>query len=337
MFNIYSYIGRRLLLAVFVLWGVVTLLFLCSILLPINPAAAYAGNRATPAVLAAIRADLGLDKPLYVQYLDYITSLLHGNLGYSFQLQESVNTLVIQYYPATFELSVFALIFSIAIGIPLGVISATRRNKLPDHVGRVVALSGAAMPNFFLGILLLLIFYHYLGFAGIGRLPPTVTPPPTVTGLYTIDSLIAGNPKLFVESLEFLVLPALTLGYATSANISRICRVSMIEVLSSEFITAAKAKGLSQRTIIYKHALRNAIVPTTTVIGLQFGGLLAGTVIVETIFGFHGIGYTLYAAIGRDDLPVITGITLVIAINFIVINLIVDLLYLRLNPRIAYS
>src|ERR1043165_603318 len=330
-----SYLFRRLVGFVAVMIGVSIITFGLSHLIPADPAVVALGDHATDAQIHAFRDKYGLNKPVPEQYLIYMTGLLRGDLGTSIRARRPVAADLRDFFPATFELSLTALVFSILIGIPAGVLSSTARNRLPDHIVRIVSLIGGSVPIFWLGLILIGFFYGRLGWLpGGARIDKFIPPPPTVTGLFTVDSLLAGNYKAFWSSVHHLVLPALALGYFSTAIIARMMRSSMLEVLNQAYVLAARAKGLSQRLVVWRHAARNALIPTVTTIGVTFGSLLSGAVLTETIFSWPGLGrYATNSAINLD-FPAVMGVTLLAALVYTITNLIVDLGYHWLDPRI---
>lgn len=335
----WHYVIRRLLLLIVVIWGTVTITFIIARILPANPVALYVGQAqiTDPKVIAQITHEWGLDQPLYIQYLAYFKNILTGNLGNSFSSQQPVINDLQTRMPATIELSIFALIFTLLIAIPVGIVSATHKNSLFDHGGRIFSIAGFSAPSFWIAIMLLLIFYRELGFVGPGRLSPEFTPPPFVTGMYTIDALIAGNLPVFFNALEHLVLPGLTLGLGGSAVTMRLLRSSMLEAINSDYIRTARMKGLRERVVIYRHAFRNALIPMTTYVGLLIGGFLSGAVLTETIFSWNGMGQYTVNAIFASDFPALQGVVLFEAFIFAGANLIVDLAYGIIDPRVRYG
>ena len=332
--NLATYILRRLGLMIFVLFGVLVITFIVSHVVPADPVAAALGSQAPAYLIEKVRHEWGLDLPLQEQFINYMWNVLHGNLGISIRTNRPVGEDLLQYFPATIELSTAAIILAVVLSIPLGVISAVRRNKLSDHITRVFSVFGISMPVFWLGLLLLAALYYKLGLVpGPGQLSFQLSPPPRVTGFLTIDSLLAGNLSLFFNYLSHLILPAFVLGFASLASITRITRSSMLEVLRQDYIRTAKAKGLRRSVVINRHALRNALIPTTTVIGLRYGSLLEGAVLTETIFAWPGVGLYSVGAILYLDFPAIMGSVLAIAVVYSVANLVVDLLYGFLDPR----
>jgi peptide/nickel transport system permease protein len=320
---------------VFVMIGVSIITFSLSHLVPADPALVALGDHATDAEINAFREKYGLNKPVTDQYWIYVTNLLQGDLGISLRTRRPVAADLLDFFPSTFELSLTALIFSILIGVPAGVISATARNHLPDHVVRIASLIGGSIPIFWLGLILIGFFYGHLGWLpGGGRIDKFIPAPPQVTGLFTVDSLLAGNSQAFWSSVQHLLMPALALGYFSTAIIARMMRSSMLEVLNQRYVLAARARGLSMRSVIWRHAVRNALIPTVTTIGVTFGSLLAGAVLTETIFSWPGLGrYATNSAINLD-FPAVMGVALLAALVYTTANLIVDVGYHWLDPRI---
>ncbi len=326
---------RRLAGLLFVLAGVSVITFALGQLVPIDPAAAALGSNAREEQIEAYRREQGLDRPAVEQYLTYMGRLLRGDLGISIRTRRPVADDLRDYLPATIELSLTAMGVTLVLGITLGVLSAVRRNSLLDGVARVFALVGGSLPIFFLGLLMLALFYSRLRWLpGPGRLDAVLTPPPRVTGMYTVDSLLAGNLQVFRNSLTHLVLPAFTLGYFSTAVLLRMTRSAMLEVLTQDYIRTAQAKGLRDQTVLVRHALKNAMIPVLTTIGITFGSLLSGAVLTETIFGWPGLGRYATASATSLDFPAVMGVTLVAAVVYPVVNLLVDIGYHALDPRI---
>ncbi len=315
--------------------GVSIITFSLSHLVPADPAQVALGDHATDAQINAFREKYGLNKPVPEQYWIYVTNLTQGDLGISLRTLRPVAADLRDFFPATFELSLTALIFSILIGVPAGVISATARNRLPDHVVRIASLIGGSIPIFWLGLILIGFFYGRLSWLpGGGRIDKFIPAPPMVTGLFTVDSLLAGNPQAFWSSVQHLLLPALALGYFSTAIIARMMRSSMLEVLNQRYVLSARARGLSQGRVVWRHAVRNALIPTVTTIGVTFGSLLSGAVLTETIFSWPGLGrYATNSAINLD-FPAVMGVALLAALVYTSANLIVDVGYHWLDPRI---
>jgi peptide/nickel transport system permease protein len=335
--SIYAYILRRLLLMIPILVGITLVTFTVSHAVPGDPIAANLGQRAQddPSIVGRYRHDWGLDKPLPEQYVLYVGNLLHGNFGVSVTSRRPVSDDLRQFFPATVELSTAAIIYSVLIGVPLGILAAVHRNRVTDHVARFVSLIGVSTPVFWLGLLALIIFYYHLGwFPGTGQIDDGIPLPPTRTGMLVVDSLIAGNWHALTNSLWHLVLPAVVLGSFALGIVTRITRASMLEVLVQDYIRTARSKGLGTTAILLRHALRNAIIPTLTLVGLLYGSLLSGAVLTETIFSWPGIGRYATQTAGGLDFPAIMGVALLTALVFLAINLVVDVLYAVLNPQI---
>jgi peptide/nickel transport system permease protein len=330
-------IVRRLIFLVFVLFGLSLITFSLSHVIPGDPARLMAGPRAGKSAVEKIRAQYGLDEPLLRQYLTYVQNLAHGDLGTSFTTRRAVVDDLKRYLPATIELGAIAFILSTIIGIPLGVLSSVRRDKLPDHVARFISISGLALPVFWLAIMAQFVFFGRLGWLPDGaRLPIGMDPPPQITGLYTVDALIAGDWELLRLSLVHLLMPAIVLAYGSLAVVTRMVRGGMLEVLNQDYIRTARAKGISPQRVVFGHAVKNAMLPTVTSLGLQVGLLLSGAFLVEIVFSWPGIGRYAVEAIQRLDYNATMATTLIIALIFVLMNLVVDILYLFLDPRIAY-
>jgi peptide/nickel transport system permease protein len=293
------------------------------------------GERASPEALQAIRAHLGLDKPLYVQYGRFLKQLMKGDLGETIWTRQQVWIEVKQRFPATIELSIVALMISCLAGMTLGIISATKQYSIFDYVSMVGALAGVSMPIFWLGLVFMLIFALNLGWLPMsGRLSVGVDLEP-ITNLYILDAIITRNWPALRDAVWHIIMPAVTLSTIPTAIVARMTRSAMLEVLRQDYIKTAKAKGLSQFVVIFKHALRNALIPVVTTIGLQFGVLLGGAILTETIFAWPGVGKWMYDAVMQRDYMVIRSGTLFIATIFVLINLCVDVLYAIINPRIS--
>lgn len=326
---------RRLLMMILVIFGVTLIVFLLSHIIPGDPARMMVGQRASNETLINVRKQLGLDKPILVQYLLYMKNLLSGDLGTSIRTQQPVVSDLAAYFPATLELVLYAFLIALVVGIPLGVLTSLKQNTVTDYLGRIFCIGGVSIPAFWGGIILILIFYSKLNLLpSSGRLALGMTFNTKITGLITIDSLLTGNWGVFKDSLRHIILPALVLSYAQLATITRQVRSSMIEVLNQEYIKTARANGIKEKFLIVSYALRNALVPTITVVGLSLGGLLGGAVVTETVFNWPGMGKYVVDSISFLDFPSIMGFTVVIVIGYMVINLIVDILYMILNPQI---
>ncbi len=333
--NLASYVARRLALMVLVVFGVLVITFVISHVIPADPVLAILGGNAPAEKVDALRRQLGLDRPLPQQFVSYISGAVRGDLGRSLRTGRPVWQDIRQYFPATVELTVSSMLVAIVLGIPLGVISATRRNQVQDHTTRVFSIVGVSMPVFWTGLVLLLLLYYRLGWLpGPGRLDLAILPPPSRTRLLILDSLLAGNWAALGNAIAHLIMPAFVLGYVATATIARVTRSSMLDVLFQDYIRTARSKGLVERVVIVRHALRNALIPTVTVIGLVFGGLLEGSVLTETIFAWPGLGRYITTGYISFDYPAVMGGTLYIAVVFSIVNLLVDLTYAFLDPRI---
>jgi len=329
-------VGRRLLTVIPTLIGVVIVTFLLTRVLPGDPAVYFAGPAATPQSIADIRKTLGLDRSLPEQFARYVSDLARGNLGNSLSTGLPVVTEIETRLPASAELTLFALVVSMAIAVPLGILAAVRQGSWIDHVCRVIATAGVSLPVFFTGLLLVYVFYYLLGWAPapIGRLDVFYTPPTQYTGFYLIDSIIDRDPGAFVAALKQLILPALTLGIFALAPIARMTRASMLALLTSDFVRTARASGLSNRTVIITYAFRNAMLPVVTTLGMVFSFLLGANVLVEKVFAWPGIGsYAVEALIASDFAPV-QGFVLAMAILYVILNLAIDVVYGMIDPRV---
>jgi len=332
-----KYAIKRFLTIVPVLVGISIIVFSFIHLIPGDPAVTMLGERATPERVAEIRAQLGLDRPLTTQYFIYVGKILRGDLGASILRGDPVLLDLIRRFPATVELATSAILIAIVVGVPMGIIAAVWRNSLFDGVSRMVALTGVSMPIFWLGLMLAWFFGVVLGWLPTGfRFGTEVTLTP-VTNFHVLDSLLTKNPQALASSLRHLILPAVCLSTIPMAIIARMTRASLLEVLSQEYIRTAEAKGLPQQAVILRHALRNALLPVMTVTGLQVGRLLSGAILTETIFSWPGIGLWIFESIQARDYPIVQGATLFIATIFVSVNLITDLLYATVDPRIKYD
>lgn len=340
MGNMVKYLIRRLLLVLFLLIGVSLLVFLISHLVPSDPVAANMSTQAMsdPEAVAVYKAKWGLDKPLYQQYGIYLKNLLQGDLGTSIRTGNPVIEDLKQFFPATLELSIFAMIIAIIFGILFGVLSAVHRDKPLDYVFRTVSIAGVSVPNFWFALLMLFLFYAKWGiFPGGGRVGSRTVTPTGGTGLYILDGITSGNWSLVGEAFFHLLLPALVLGFFTMGLIARQTRSNLLEVTSMDYIRTAKAKGLPAGKVISRHALGNALIPVITVMGMGFCNLLGGMVFVEKIFSWPGIGQYAYLSATTLDFPAICGVSLLIAVIYVVINLIIDILYGVIDPRVRYN
>ncbi|MDR7515477.1 MAG: ABC transporter permease [Armatimonadota bacterium] len=329
-------IVRRLLVSLPLMVGLTLVVFLVSHLLPGDPVAAHLGQRSMehPEIVATFRAQWGLDRPLHAQYLTFLSRLLRGDLGVSIKTKEPVLNDLARHFPASVELAVAAILFSAVVGIPLGVLAAVGRGRWVDHVARAVSLVGVSAPVFWLALVGLYVLYLRLGWLpGPGRLDVGMPEPPHVTGLLTVDALLARDWPAFRSAVGHLILPALVLGSATTGLITRMTRSSMLDVLDSDYVRTARAKGLGERPVLFRHALRNALIPTVTVLGLSLADIMSGAVLTETIFAWPGVGRYAFGAAISLDFPAIMGVTLLVAAVFTLANLTVDVAYLVLDPR----
>jgi peptide/nickel transport system permease protein len=335
--SIFQYFIRRLLLMIPMIIGITLLLFLVTHIVPVNPLAVILTEKSMddPEAVKAATEKWGLDKPLPEQYFIYLGKLLQGDMGISFKTKNPVTSDLLTFLPATVELAIGSFIFAILLGLPLGIISAIKSGSIIDHITRIISLLGASMPPFWSGLLLLFVFYYKLELApGPGRIDSRLGTPDSITGLFVLDSLLTKNMEAFWSSLSHLILPSIILGWFTLALIARITRSSMLEVLSLDYIRTARAKGLAEKWVILKHALRNALIPLATLIGLAFAGLMSGAIMTETIFSWPGIGRYAVDASTNLDYPALTGTTLLIAVIYMFVNLFVDMLYTLIDPRI---
>jgi peptide/nickel transport system permease protein len=330
-----SYAIRRILILIPTLLGVSIIVFLMLHLTPGDPAELLLGERATDDALHQIREHLGLNEPLYVQYGMFLKRLMKGDLGETIWTRQKVWVEVKQRFPATIELAVTALIIACLFGITLGIISATRQYSVFDYVSMLGALTGVSMPIFWLGLVFMLIFSVNLGWLPLSARLSVDVELQVITNIYTLDALLTRNWVALKDALWHLIMPAVTLSTIPMAIIARMTRSAMLEVLRQDYIKTAKAKGLSQFKVVYKHGLRNALIPVVTTIGLQFGVTLGGAILTESIFAWPGVGKWMYDAVTQRDYMVIQGGTLFIAALFILINLCVDILYAIINPRIS--
>jgi peptide/nickel transport system permease protein len=332
-----TFILRRIAHTIPVLVGVATVVFLALRLIPGDPAVALAGEKASVQEIEQMREALGLNRPLPQQYVEFLGKIATLQLGRSIRTGGDINTELITNFAPTIELSVSALFIALLIGLPSGIVAAMRRNSAIEYLTMVFSLVGISMPVFWIGLMLI----YWLGAqAGWFPLSGTVTNTvdiPTVTHFYTIDALLSGSPGAFLDVVRHLVLPAITLSTVTMAVVSRMTRSSMLEVLSSDYLVTARAKGLREQSVVLRHALKNALIPVVTVIGLQLGALLSGAVLTETVFGRVGVGRYVVMAISSRDYPVVQGTVIVVAIFVVVINLVVDVIYAALDPRIRYT
>lgn len=332
-----QYILKRLLQIIPVLIGISIIVFVIMRVFSPDPAPIVLGQHATVEATEAWREANGLNEPIITQYLNYMKNALQGDLGTSYYTKKPVTQEIFSRFPATVELAIAAILFASILGILIGTISAVKKNSIFDNLGMFFALIGVSLPIFWLGIMMIIFFSGTLGwFPSGGRLNPLLQPP-GVTGLYLVDSLLAGNMAAFKDAVHHLILPAVALGMYSMAIIARMTRSSMLETLGQDYIRTARAKGIPEHRVIFRHGLRNALIPIVTVIGLQLGSLLGGAVLTETVFSWPGIGAYTVNCILKSDFPVVQGVVLLIATIFVFMNLFVDIIYAFLDPRIKYS
>ncbi len=333
-----AYLLRRLGYLIFVVWGVGFAAFFISRVVPADPAAAALGQNAREEQIEAYREQYGLNDPVVVQYVNYMGRLFQGDLGTSLRTRRPIIEDLKDYFPATLELTLAAMLIALTVGLPAGLVAALYQNKPIDLIVRTLALLGGATPVYWLAIVMLTLFHVQLSWLpGPGRLDAYLFAPETVTGILSIDALLARDTEVFWDALRHLILPAVVLGAFSTALLARMVRSAMLEVLSQDFIRTARAKGLRGGRVVLKHGLRNAALPILTVSANVLGSLLTGAVLTETIFSWPGIGsYATSSAIGLD-FPAVMGVTLVAGLTYALINLLVDLLYAAFDPRIAYA
>lgn len=332
-------IGRRLLGAVPSVIGVLIVTFLLTRALPGDPAAYFAGPAATPQAIEEIRKSLGLDKSLPEQFVVYLKELVRGDLGNSVATGQPVTTEIRTRLPASLELTLYGLLVSVLIAVPLGVLAATRPGSLIDHACRVVTTAGVSLPAFFTGLLLVYVLYYRLGWAPapLGRLDIFFSAPPNITGFYTIDALLAGDFSTFRAAAAQLLLPVTALAIFTLAPLARMTRAAMLEVLNSDFIRTARASGLPKAKIVYGYAFRNAMLPVVTTLGMVFSFLLGANVLVEKVFSWPGIGTFAIEALIASDYAPIQGFVLTMAMLYVGLNLLIDILYIVIDPRVGFD
>jgi ABC-type dipeptide/oligopeptide/nickel transport system permease component len=332
-------IARRLATAIPTLIGVIIVTFLLTRVLPGDTAAYFAGPAATPEAIAQVRAKLGLDRSLPVQFVDYVKGLGTGNLGSSLSTGQPVLSDIRSRLPASAELTLAGLFLAIAIAVPLGILAAVRQGSWVDHLCRIVATAGVSLPVFFSGLLLLYVFYYRLGWAPapLGRLDVFYTAPDTITGFYLIDSLLTGDLETFRAALAQLILPAVTLAFFALAPIARMTRAAMLAALSADFTRTARAAGLSTRAVIVTYAFRNAMLPVVTTLGMVFSFLLGANVLVEKVFAWPGIGSYAVDALIKSDFAPVQGFVLTMAILYVALNLLIDILYGVIDPRVRIN
>ncbi len=333
------FVLRRLLSMVPALFGILVAVFVITRVLPGDPAAILAGEQADASTIERLRVEMGLDQPLITQFFNYVLGIFRGDLGYAWHTGQPVTQDLATRFPATIELGTTALLIAILIGVPLGVASAVRRGKIIDQITRVITLVGASMPLFWLGLLVIYVFYFRLGIqpAPSGRIGSTVNPPTTITGFYLLDSVLTADWVAFGSAFSQLIWPAMVLATGGIAMISRMTRSSTLEVLGQDYVRTAISKGLPPMVVIGKHAFRNASPAVVTIIGLEFGGLLGGAVLTETIFSWPGVGLYVTQSIMATDYAPVQAFTLVTAAAYLIINLLVDLAHAGIDPRVRHA
>jgi len=335
----WSYVARRLLLGVLVLFGVITITFFLVRVVPSDPAASWVGPRATAQQIEEARKELGLDKPLYVQYWRYISGLVEGDWGYSIRTKQPVIEDLKAYIPATLELVLLSMVLALIFGIPLGVIAAVKQNGWPDHFCRLFSVASVSLPTFWLGMTLQLLFFRTLRILPIGgrisEMGRMMYPVQKVTGLMLLDSLITGNTLAFFDAARHIVLPCVTLAAYPIGLVARMTRSSLLEVVNEDYIRAARAYGLPERTVVLSYALKNALGPTITVLALSAGYSLVNTFLIEAIFNWPGLGSYASLAVVTSDYTAVMGVTIFTACSYVLLNLLADLL-LAIDPRVRF-
>ncbi|MEW6107524.1 MAG: ABC transporter permease [Bacillota bacterium] len=328
---------ERVLATIPIALGVAIAVFIFMRIMPGDPVDIMIGEAGgvTQEEIDALKAELGLDKSLPVQLGTYLTGLLRGDLGYSIPSSRPVAEVILEALPATIELALYSLLFALVVAVPIGVVSALRQRSFVDRTSMAASFLGISMPAFWLGILGIIVFSLHLGWLPTSGRITYGFEPETITGLFTVDALLTGNMPALWDALKHLVLPAATLGAGVAAVVARVVRSSMLEVLRADYVLFARAKGVAERVVTIRHALRNALIPTVTVVGLQVGTLLGGNMIVETIFGWPGLGRVVVDAIFSRDYPLVQAAVMVYALTFVVVNLATDVLYTYLNPKMT--
>lgn len=332
-----KYILKRILLSLIVIFGVITITFIIARVLPSNPETKWAGARATEAQLEQARIELGLDKPLVVQYFDYIGNLFKGDLGISLNTKQPVAKELMQYIPATLELVILAFILAIIIGIPLGIYSAKKKDRLFDHASRIFSIGAVSLPTFWVALFLQLIFYKTLQWLPVGgEMSVEMTifyTRPHITGMLCLDCLLSGNWPMFVDTLKHLILPCITIALYPIGLVARMTRSALLEILNEDYITAGRSYGIKESKILWKYALKNSLGATATDVALSMGYTLTDTFLVESIFSWPGIGKYISDAVTTLDTPAIIGVTIFGALCYIILNLLADII-IASDPRI---
>ncbi len=332
-----KYIIKRILSSLIVLLGIITITFIIARVLPSNPESKWAGDRATPEQLEQARIELGLDKPLPRQYVIYIGQLLHGDLGVSLNTKQPVTKELARYIPATLELVLLAFVFAIIIGIPLGIYSAKKKDKMLDHFSRFFSIGAVSLPTFWVALFLQLLFYKQLNILPIGgELSVTSTifgAKPHITGMLLLDCMLVGNWTMFWDAFKHVILPGITIALYPIGLVARMTRSALLEILNEDYITAGRSYGLKESRVLWKYALKNSIGPTATDVALAMGYTLTNTFLVEAIFSWPGVGNYIATAITTLDFPAIIGVTIFGAVSYIVLNLIADII-IASDPRV---
>jgi len=339
MRSIWIIIARRLIRLIPTMLGVAFIVFMMMHLAPGDPVELMMGEggHVTEEEIQKIRAEYGLDKPLYAQFGSFVVNAAKGNFGRSFMKQQPVMSVIKSRIPATVELSLFSFVFAVLVALPLGILCAVYRRSIIDRIITFVSLGGISFPNFYLGILLIIIFGASLELLPISGRSTYGIESAYVTGFYLLDSLITGNLNAFVNTLRHLILPSIALGGMVVAVTVRMTRTSMLQVLDQDYIRTARAKGLPEWKVILKHALKNALIPTVSILGLQIGILLGGNMIIETVFSWPGLGSLAVEGIYARDYPLIQGVVIIYAATYVFVNLVVDLLYTKINPKVEVT
>lgn len=334
--NVWGYIVKRVFYSLPTLIGSSILVFLMIHLIPGDPAQVMLYPRGTPEQIAALRETLGLNDPIVIQYINWFKDAIMLDFGNSISTGEPVLTEITRRFFATFELALLALIIAISVGIPLGVLAAIKKNSIIDYMAITFSLGGVSIPVFWLGLMVIFLFAATLGWLPVSGRITLTSGMEVVTGIYLLDALLIGNLRAFWDALRHLILPAVTLSTIPLALVVRITRSSMLEVLNEDYMKTAKAKGIPNRLVIFRHAMKNALIPVLTVIGIQVGTLMGGAILTETIFSWPGLGTLIVSSMHERDFPVIQGVVALAVLIMIVVNIIVDLLYVYLDPRIKY-
>lgn len=332
----WRYLGRRLLISIGTVFGIVVVVFFIVRVLPGDAAVVRAGPYANPATIQEIRDRYGLSDPLGEQFVSYMSGLAKGDMGRSIRTDQPVTGEVLKRLPASLELAFYAVLLAVIVGVPIGVAAAARPESWVDRAARVFAVLGSSMALFWLGLLLIyFLFYRFRWFPGpIDRLSVATTAPDTITGFYTIDAALRGQFALMIEAFRYLALPVITLGFVLAAPILKMVRVSMIKTLASDYARTARSLGIPNRQIIWKDGFRNALIPVTTAIGIVFGYMLGGNIIVEFLFSWPGVGRYAYSAIQNNDLEALQGFVIAVGVLYVALNVLIDLLYAWIDPRI---